>query len=421
MKRFATLHGKKFPIAGNNMQPGFIQISILVAIIVGTAVLGGTGYVAYEAGQRFSQNTLRSPTTATDVKATTTVEASVPTQDADSVVDLQKQVSDLTKKINEPKVEQTKSTEIKKTEESETADDTAVFVSTNPSAQCLPTKKDWDAFIVARANYEAKFNSLISTFKSLSSGTTNSPSDSSSYFQYVYNRMTAGKTSFTSQAESVRKAIDTLSKPPTASDADFQKMKDAYGSAISNLQIAFDLSYQGATVVGNNKDGVGTNDLNSALSLYNDAQDAYKKISTDLAAVSSIVSALQKGLGVTQSNGCIYTFGSNDKVWTTTANERAFSQSRPSVTSQGQLNEVVATVSLSTNLPVEISENGTTKTVMYLNCPNNGSVLKVPVQQVSSSVVQALVYKKNLIGDQCVFIYSGNGDDFSSGTIYLPW
>jgi len=60
------------------MQRGFIQIPILIAILVGVVVLGGTGYFAYEVGQKASVNTSEPTvaTTTTDTQATTTTTAS---------------------------------------------------------------------------------------------------------------------------------------------------------------------------------------------------------------------------------------------------------------------------------------------------------------------------------------------------------
>jgi len=405
------------------MQRGFFQIPVLIMVLIGIVAVGGTGYVAYEVGKT-SQN--GSPkvgtaelqaTTTENITATTTVEVEQKdTTNKDSMIgSLQKKVSDLTKKVSLPKPEEPKG--IPTSETSKDGDSSNVSVPTNPSARCLAVKKDWDAFIASRSSYESKFNSLTSSYKSYSTGTSNSPSDPIPYFTYVYNRMTAGKTSFTSTAESVRKAIDTISRPPTATDEDFQNIKDSYDTAISDLQISFDLKYQSAAVIGNDKDGVGNNDLDSAMSLYNDSQDAYKKALADIANVSNIIVKLQKNLNGVQSNNCIYYFSSGENVWTTTQEERAFSQSQPSVTSAYQ-NFSEATVSISTSLPIDITEDGNTKTVLRLNCFYN---YYPPVQRTSPNTVSALVKKSSMKGNKCVFLYSGNGDDISSGTAYLPW
>jgi hypothetical protein len=61
------------------MQRGFIQIPILLVILIGIAVLGSTGYVAYEAGQRSSQYISQeqtSATTTTDIQAATSTNES---------------------------------------------------------------------------------------------------------------------------------------------------------------------------------------------------------------------------------------------------------------------------------------------------------------------------------------------------------
>src|SRR3989344_5888068 len=96
------------------MQRGFIQIPFLIAIIV-AAILGGGAYVAYEVAKP-PQNTPQQETTV-ESQATTTADASAtanaevkkdePTKDNnDSLISsLKKQVSDLTQKVNQPKVE----------------------------------------------------------------------------------------------------------------------------------------------------------------------------------------------------------------------------------------------------------------------------------------------------------------------------
>ena len=65
------------------MQRGFIQIPILIAILIGFALLGGTGYVAYEAGQKSSRQNVSDDsqlaTTTAGVQATTT-----PTNDKET-------------------------------------------------------------------------------------------------------------------------------------------------------------------------------------------------------------------------------------------------------------------------------------------------------------------------------------------------
>ncbi|PIP73922.1 MAG: hypothetical protein COW88_00440 [Candidatus Lloydbacteria bacterium CG22_combo_CG10-13_8_21_14_all_47_15] len=59
------------------MQRGFIQIPFLIAILIGIVVLGGTGYVAYEVGQKSPQNAsepVAATTTATNNSSATTTD-----------------------------------------------------------------------------------------------------------------------------------------------------------------------------------------------------------------------------------------------------------------------------------------------------------------------------------------------------------
>lgn len=103
---------KTFPTLRNNMQRGFIQIPILIAIVV--ALLGGGAFVAYEVTKP-SQNASPEVFVETETQATTTAGASITEQinekgdtseEKDSVIDsLKKQVNDLTQKVNAPKTE----------------------------------------------------------------------------------------------------------------------------------------------------------------------------------------------------------------------------------------------------------------------------------------------------------------------------
>src|SRR3989344_3235846 len=64
------------------MQRGFIQIPILIAILVGIAAIGGTGFVAYEVGKSSQNQNVSEPASATttaDSQATTTAEIATTT------------------------------------------------------------------------------------------------------------------------------------------------------------------------------------------------------------------------------------------------------------------------------------------------------------------------------------------------------
>lgn len=69
-------------------QRGFIQIPILIAVLLGIAVLGGTGYIAYEVGQKSSKNTSALPTPTSSnisqIHLTTTVEISTSTKQVEA-------------------------------------------------------------------------------------------------------------------------------------------------------------------------------------------------------------------------------------------------------------------------------------------------------------------------------------------------
>ncbi len=95
------------------MHRGFIQIPILIAIIGGIIALGGTGYVAYEIGQKTTKSTSQE-TVDSSTDTQTSFEASTDTQEItvsaeNSIIDsLKKQVDDLAKKVNIPRTETAK-------------------------------------------------------------------------------------------------------------------------------------------------------------------------------------------------------------------------------------------------------------------------------------------------------------------------
>ena len=184
------------------MQRGFIQIPILIAIILGIVTLGGTGYFAYEVGKTSENPSPKEPTT--DSQATTTANATITastevekknTDNKDSVIDsLQKQVSDLTKKVSTSKIEEPKTPST--TETPKPIVTPTISASTNPAAKCLDPKKKWDDFIKGLNDTDKKLGALFSSYNKSAWGTGNKPSNVIAQFSYNYERMNPAKANF---------------------------------------------------------------------------------------------------------------------------------------------------------------------------------------------------------------------------------
>ena len=100
----------------NNMQKGFIQIPILIAILIGTAILGGTSYIAYETGKKSSMDipepivSTNTASTSVQLVATTSVDVNATTTDSVNVTTITENVetsvkSAISTEVSTPPVE----------------------------------------------------------------------------------------------------------------------------------------------------------------------------------------------------------------------------------------------------------------------------------------------------------------------------
>ena len=286
---------------------------------------------------------------------------------------------------------------------------------TNPSAQCIPIKKSWNAFVIALSNADDKLNSLQKAYNDYTEGTKNAPTGSAPWFSYEYSLMTAGKDNFLSQIDELKKVSDTIPQPPVGTSYDWQNIKNAYLSSAKDMESSFDLVYQGVKMLAEDKNGIGTNDLDTAESLVKDSIDQYHKAFDEITVVNSFVTNSEAGLNTEQPNGCAFTFYGDQflsyrGIVTTTKDELAFSQYTPTFEISKDFSHV--TISTVTTLPIQINDNGTTTTIMQLSCNRYGTKEISPVERIDQYHIQTILGKTLTGGNgrQCRFIYTGNGD-----------
>ena len=409
------------------MQRGFIQIPILIAIIIGIVALGGTGYFAYEVGKT-SQNP--SPkesaaesqaTTTANATTTTSIEIGKKTTDSkDSVIgSLQKQVSDLTKKVNTPKIEAPKTPSA--TETPKVIVTPTVSASTNPAAKCLDPKKKWDDFIKGLNDTDKKLSALFSSYNKSAWGTENKPSNVVAQFSYNYERMNPAKTKFYFDADAVEKTAEAIPAPLLSDTNGIDQIKKNYPNSVTSLKNAYDLTLSAFKVIADDDDGLSKTEIDTSLALLTDGGDKYDEALSTWKLNNPFLSdydyrSLKKALNSqNSSNGCAFTFASDNTIVTTITNEELFTQQNPKseATADG-----AALISIKTKLPIEISEAGQTKTVLKLMC--NGE--SRPVMRVDENTVGNLIGKSyNSIRVQCNFVYSGNGKDLSTRILDFNW
>ena len=334
---------------------------------------GSIGYVAYKIGKT-SQNTKKEPPIESQATTDVTVkkEGGADINKNDSIIGpIQRQVVDLTKKADQPKTEEIKIASV--VEASKAVDS----VSTNPAAQCLSPKKKWDDFIKSITEINTKYLSLQSSY---SQGTKNTPEETLAYFSYRYNLAISAKTKFLSDADSIRKMLEVMPLPPlpaTPSSTMYspvQQIKINYLNSLDQMESAYDLRLAGFKIIAEDKDGISKSDTQTAIALLSDAFKNYESSVNEFTKNKTAIIFLKSDMISEHSPiGCHFTFGTDDAIWTTTKEEQSFSQTQPSFSVNK--NYTQATVGLSTNLPIEITEGGKTRTVMQLNCA--GSIIDV--------------------------------------------
>ncbi len=421
-----------FHMEKNNMKKGFIQIPILIAIIIGTIILGGTGYVAYKVvrpsqnlSQKITTNESQTITTV-DIATSTEIEGEEKKKEnevsdkKDSLIgSLKKQVEDLTQKMNQTKTEE-KSSINAQTQKTSDAPQTSVTetttFSTNPAAQCLDPKKKWNDFINSLNDTDKKLLALFKSLNNAAWGTDNKPSNVIAQSSYNYERMSLAKTKFSLDADVVKKTVETIPMPPLINNNGLDQIKKNYISSITALENAYDLTLASFKIIADNDDGLSNTEIDSSLALLNDGSDKYDEALASWKSNNTHLLLQKQYLNAQYyKNGCIFTFFSDNTIRTTIAEEDAFTQQIPK--SEATDNNATR-VSIKTKLPITVSEEGQVKTVLKLIC--NGE--NRPVTRFDDSTVGNLIGKSyNTIRVQCHFVYSGNGNELLTRVLDFNW
>lgn len=288
----------------------------------------------------------------------------------------------------------------------------------NPAAQCLPTKSSWNNF--ANALKELPIMAILNSYSDLAFGTKNAPTSASALFAYNYSRLSSGKNKFYSQTSDVRVLVNSLPQPPYGNTNDLLKIKKGYLDSLAHLENSYDLALQAFKIFGDHPDGyVSQNELYTSKSLFKDSNDEYYQALSSLQAARDVISMLQNNMQNGGVSNCAFTFYDDRTIKTTIDDELLFTQYVPESWINKSYTEV--SISLPTALPVEISQDGMTKTVMKLSCDRYGATEYFPVERIlgTGSYVN-LKQVRTVLGKisgnrKCRFIYTGNGDTLYSG------
>lgn len=218
------------------MKLGFMQVPILIAIILGLSIAGGGGYFI---GQKINNHQKETAFLTSKATTATTTEThpSAPPIDSKSVKDdlvissMQKQISDLTKKV-----EQKNSAPAIKTpgntQQAEATSTPQITVNIFPCSKFGSLTED-----IYGISLE-----LINTY--IDDGFNENPTKSN--FDYPYNKVASQKTPFSSNIARLNQKIDLLDTYEGVSLA----KSNLYQTA-NSLQGAFDLKLQGYKLVNN--------------------------------------------------------------------------------------------------------------------------------------------------------------------------
>ena len=321
-------------------------------------------------------------------------------------------------KPSAPPKEESKSTATSDIPKAVVNDGISASALINPAAQCLDPKKKWDNFIKSIDEIDTKFLSLQSSY---SQGTENTPEETVAYFSYKYNIALSSKTKFLSDAGNIRKMLEIMPSPPLAemsSSATYPsatQIRTNYLNSLDYMESAYDLRLLGFKVIAEDKDGVLKSDTQVATALLNDSFKKYESSVTESAKNKIVITLLKSAMNVEYLSSCYFGFGTDNIIRTTIKEEQRFSQTQPSFSANKDYTQAI--VAISTNLPIEITEDGKTKTVMQLNCAGN----IIQVQRIDHATVHAKISKVLVTGHQCAFTYSGNGSTITTLKVTLLW
>ncbi|MFZ2621109.1 MAG: hypothetical protein WAX85_01265 [Minisyncoccia bacterium] len=363
-----------------------------------------------------------------EVQKTEQVSTTTAPKDNSEIDALKQEIADLKNQVNQPKPETKKvttttkppvTTKVAETPKVTVTPTVSVSVSKNPASQCLATKDSWNSFIKIKNDVDTKLLALISSYNKSAWGTGNKPSEVIAQFSYNYERMNPAKTKFFSDADAIDKVIDTIPQPPVSSNTILDQIKKNFNNSVASYRSAYELTLSSFKVIADDDNGLSKAEIDTTLSLLNDGSDKFKEGSSNWNLNNPFFDtndyrSLKKALNSQySSNGCAFTFFSNDTIETTIPEEYNFTQQMPksNANSDGS-----ATVSIATTLPIETDVGGTNKTVLKLIC--NGGEL--PVSQIDPKTVGIHISKNNY-NLECHFTYTGNGNTLSTRMLYFNY
>jgi len=234
--------------------------------------------------------------------------------------------------------------------------------------------------------------------------------------------MNQAKAKFSLDTIAVEKSSEAILSPNLSDSTGIDQIRKNYANSATLLQNAYDLTLAAFKVIAdNNNEGPSKAQVDSSLSLLNDGTDKLDDALSSWKLNNPLLSdydyySLKKVLNTQySSSGCAFTFALDNTIMTTTTKEEEFTHLHPSSTATvGD----ATLISIKTKLPIEVSEDGQTKTILKLIC--NGE--SRPVFRTNENTVGNLMGKSyGGIRVQCNFVYSGNGNNLSTQTLDFNW
>jgi hypothetical protein len=140
-----------------------------------------------------------------------------------------------------------------------------------------------------------------------------------------------------------------------------------------------------------------------------------KVLSYQNAVATVITNEVQPALSKTDQNGCAFTFYSGTRtIAATIPAELTFIQSAPKVVIASDYSQ--ATVTIKTNLPTQITDNGQLKQIMQLSCTISVTSEVSDAKRIDGNTVQVVLPPTHSSDStrHCKFTYSGSGDKIYS-------
>ncbi|TSD02755.1 MAG: hypothetical protein Athens071416_500 [Parcubacteria group bacterium Athens0714_16] len=409
-----------------------IKYKIIVGVLVGILIIPQVTFASWWNPLSWNVWKIFRPTSKIEqvqiqktVQATSTIKTTTTAEETKNSELPKKQIINTNQKTNQQKSQETLKTKESKTpltaEISKMVVIPTTSIPTNPAAKCLDSQKKWDGFIKSLNDTNKKFSILFSTYNKSAWGTENKPLNVVAQFSYNYERMNPAKAKFSLDANVAEKSIETISEPPLSDTNGIDQIKKNYQNSITALKDAYDLTLAAFKIIADDDDGLSKAEIDTSLALLTDGGDKYDEALLSWKSNDSFLSAydyhsFKKALNSQNySNGCVFTFASDNTVITMTTDEEVFTQQNPK--SEATANGTTL-ISIKTKLPIEINDAGQTKTVLKLIC--NGE--SRPVTRVDENTIGNFMSKSyTTTRVQCNFVYSGSSKDLFTQTLDFNW